>query len=500
MKLRTLLLTLVALLGMMQTRADVVINETNFPDQNFRNWLLWHNYGKDGMITDDEIEGITSIAADAVGSGIASLKGIEFFTALEDLHCSSNQLTSLDVSKNTALKVLNCSYNQLTSLDVSGCTALEVLLCRNNQLTKLDMSGCIALTELSCFNNLLTSLNVSGCMALTNLDCSSNQIKDSGMDAFVKSLPNVSNGDMNVIYKNEAEGNVMTITQVAAAKEKGWTPYYTDNGWSWQEYAGSVSGLLINKDNFPDANFRSYLLKWDFGWDGVITDEEIVGITSMAVDGKDIKSLKGIEFFTALTGFSCSNNQLTSLDMSKNTSLTSLDCSNNQLTSFDVSMNMALEYLRCSNNQLTSLDVSGCTALETLECSNNQLTSLDVSGCTALTELYCYQNKIKGSNMDALVNSLPNVSYAYMYVIWYENEGNVMTSTQIATAKAKGWKPYYTDNGWSWQEYAGSDPSGIEELKNSKVEGLKYYDLNGRQVKTLGKGVYIINGRKVLMK
>ena len=42
--------------------------------------------------------------------------------------------------------------------------------------------------------------------------------------------------------------------------------------------------------------------------------------------------------------------------------------------------------------------------------------------------------------------------------------------------------------------------TGIIELKNSKVEGLKYYDLNGRQVKTPGKGVYIINGRKVLVK
>lgn len=44
------------------------------------------------------------------------------------------------------------------------------------------------------------------------------------------------------------------------------------------------------------------------------------------------------------------------------------------------------------------------------------------------------------------------------------------------------------------------DATGIEELKNSKVEELKYYDLNGRQVKTPGKGVYIINDKKVLMK
>ena len=42
--------------------------------------------------------------------------------------------------------------------------------------------------------------------------------------------------------------------------------------------------------------------------------------------------------------------------------------------------------------------------------------------------------------------------------------------------------------------------TGIEELKNGKMEELKYYDLNGRKVKTPKKGVYIINGKKVIVK
>ena len=46
------------------------------------------------------------------------------------------------------------------------------------------------------------------------------------------------------------------------------------------------------------------------------------------------------------------------------------------------------------------------------------------------------------------------------------------------------------------------DVTGIEGLKTSKVEGLKYYDLSGRRIdgKPTKKGVYIINGRKVLVK
>ena len=64
----------------------------------------------------------------------------------------------------------------------------------------------------------------------------------------------------------------------------------------------------------------------------------------------NISNLNGIEAFTALTGLDCGDNQLTSLDVSKNTALTELNCSFMQLTSLDVSKNTALTYLMCSGN------------------------------------------------------------------------------------------------------------------------------------------------------
>ena len=54
----------------------------------------------------------------------------------------------------------------------------------------------------------------------------------------------------------------------------------------------------------------------------------------------------------------CDENQLTSLDLSKNTFLDRFWCKENQLTSLDVSKNTDLAYLDCSKNQLTSLDLS----------------------------------------------------------------------------------------------------------------------------------------------
>ena len=41
-------------------------------------------------------------------------------TALRDLRCDNNSLTTLDVSVNTSLKILNCSNNSLTELNVAN--------------------------------------------------------------------------------------------------------------------------------------------------------------------------------------------------------------------------------------------------------------------------------------------------------------------------------------------------------------------------------------------
>ena len=117
----------------LQMRADdIPINGTTFPDANFRNWVLAQDYGQDGVLTEAEIAGVTSMYVS--NKNIASLKGIEYFTALTDLNCGYNLLTSLDVSGCTALLYIDCESNQLTSLDVSDCTALGGFSCSFNQL------------------------------------------------------------------------------------------------------------------------------------------------------------------------------------------------------------------------------------------------------------------------------------------------------------------------------------------------------------------------------
>ena len=132
-----------------------------------------------------------------------------------------------------------------------------------------------------------------------------------------------------------------------------------------------------------DINFMKYCYdKFDVNHDGKVSMEEAAAVKEISVEG--CSSLKGIEYFSAITKLSCSGNNLSSLDVSKNTQLTSLSCYGNNLSSLDVSKNTQLTKLYCSGNNLSSLDVSKNTQLESLDCRYNNLTSLDVSKNTAL--------------------------------------------------------------------------------------------------------------------
>ena len=534
----------------------IAINEANFPDEDFRKWVIAQKYGADSILTKTEIAAVTKISV-SWGSA-ASLKGIEYFTALKELDCHNNQLASLDVSKNTALTRLfcygnqlatlefpenapmvhlDCSYNQLTSLDVSGCTGLTSLDCSDNQLTSLKVSDCTALTKLTCNDNQLTALNVSsctgltsldcsdnqlteldvsGCTALTSLDCTDNQLAELGvsdctalttlkcylneirgeeMAALVSSLRTVEsgNGNLQVRYKpnynivvgpinpgsevpvmgsrrekstfdivERIDGNQITVEQVEAANNKGWNVRYNNNG----DYSGYIPENAIDATNFPDENFRNYVANsLDADRDGCLSSEEIASMTIMSISSKNIASLTGIEYFTALKELYCDGNQLEALDVSKNTALTRLIC---------------------SGNKLSTLNVSDNTVLTELYCDGNQLEALDVSNNKALTGLACCGNQIRGKAMATLISRLPTVESGYLYVFAIPDDGNVITPVQVQAAEANGWSvlaaDYTNSEGFpALVPYSGKavpgDANGDGEVNATDVDCLRSYIL-----------------------
>ena len=248
---------------------------------------------------------------DISGKSLNDLSGIEWFTGLESLDCSSNTLTEIDISGNGVLTELNCADNQmtflkilaypaLTSLDVSNNTKMKSLECsRNLKLTALRAAGCTALTSLDCAGNALTSLDVSGCTALTNLYCYNNGLTSLDVTANTK------------LTGLNCRSNALTTLNVSANT--------------------ALTGLDCRSN----------------------------ALTALDVSAN-----------TALMRLFCGSNRLTSLDVSANTELTDLSCESNALTSLYVSKNTKLSGLWCHSNRLKLLDVTGITGLIQLLCGN----------------------------------------------------------------------------------------------------------------------------------
>ncbi len=127
---------------------------TYVPDDNFETYLETHDasgavvalgdptsmgngIALDDYVTTSHINTVTSLNVNSLN--IADLTGIADFSALINL---------------------TCQYNQLTTIGVSTLTSLTTLYCNNNLIVSLDVSPNAALTEFACHSNLLADLNV----------------------------------------------------------------------------------------------------------------------------------------------------------------------------------------------------------------------------------------------------------------------------------------------------------------------------------------------------
>ena len=450
----------------------VAINETTFPDENFRKWVLSQKYGKDGILTEEEIAKVESI--DVAYQDIKSLKGIEYFTAMEYLLCGSEHLTEIDISKNTKLKWLRCSQSKLTSLDVSKNAALVELRCHNNQLTALDVSNNPLLENLDCESNKLTELDVTHNPALKYLSCYYNPLTSSDVS---------HNPALESLRCYELPLGTLDVTKNPALQSLVCT---------------GMQLTTLDLSQNPELNYLSCdgneLTTLDITQNPKLYFLRCYGNKLAALDLTKASELESLE---------CYDNQLTALDVTQNLALKTLDCQNNQIAALDVTKNTKLESMNCGGNPIKTLDLSQNTALKHLYCWGNELTTLDLSKNTALTDLACHLNAIKGSAMDALIESLPIITDQFLgdwHVIYSEGEGNEITDSQIKAAQAKGWKPMYFDSYWKPYDGGESSVTGVE-IENG-LKNAAWYDLSGRRLtaKPIMKGVYIMNGRKYIIK
>ena len=347
------------------------------PDAAFRKYLKKFDTNNDDILAPAERYAVKEI--NVASENISNLFGIQFFPNLRKLVCYSNQLTELDVSKNTVLEYLDCSNNQLTSLDVRQNTKLDVLWCYQNQLTELDVRQNAALEYLYCQENQLTELDVSRNNKICELEANNNyltnlnvnntsiDIDNSGSKFFAKNntypitvgsdrtfdlstLPGTFDVTKATRWNGgTVRGNTLTVkagaTKVTYLYDCGKRSSYT---FTLNVTVVPEGSIAIDASNFPDEAFRTYVQTYfDTDGNGYLQNAECKAVTGMFPDKKNLTNLKGVEHFPNLKKLYCYDNQVSSLDVSKNTALEELICYNNQLSSLDVSNNTALKKLNC---------------------------------------------------------------------------------------------------------------------------------------------------------
>ena len=366
---------------------------TLIPDTIFEDKLIALGIdkdGKNGKVATESIASLTSL--DVSSSSITDLTGIQDFKALTYLRCNNNKFTTLDVSKNVALTSLYCYSNQLTTLDVSKNTALKSLDCESNQLTTLDVSKNLSLDYLLCTNNQLTAFDVSNNVKLYQVWCNDNKIKtlDFSKNPLLTQVLchnnsllsfNIKNGKNTIINTNQ-NGGVSFYGNPDLKCILVDDAVYANTNWGTKKDATATFNTDCTPYTLiPDSNFEDKLIALGIdtdGKNGKVKTESISSQIDLDVRSSSIADMTGIQDFTALKRLICSENLLTSLDISKNSALIEIFCEKNQLTSLDLSNNLVLTYLSCGLNQFTNLDVSKNTKLTSLYCSDGKLTKLNI--------------------------------------------------------------------------------------------------------------------------
>ena len=440
------------LLATLAAQAGVVINEVNFPDANFRNYLK-RVFGGD-VITDSQIANLKTL--NVSNMDIRSLQGIQKFTALESLDCSHNKLqyldgfsnayfknlvtlrcndnllTELDVSYNKKLKVLDCSRNLLTFFYLHmSLTDLESVNVSNNRLTsfslrerahlvsvdisynqgiehvdfssnpvlkQLSADQCTGIRTFVCRNCSLTSLSLNGCTSIFTLDCSENNLTSLSilackalqeLDCHYNNLTSLNLNGLNNLSKVDCSSNKLTYISMTDCP----LVYY---------YCHNNQLTALGTDCFSKGQMK-------------YVDCYGNKFTSITQDNSDgtLNNLEYIDagFNQAMTSFTFKNcPKLDIIRLHSCANLQTLDCSANALTTLETESCTALKTINCSSNQMTYVKLVGCPEVNTLNASNNNFTqlditnrtalqSLDLSKCAKLKFLHCENNSLTSLNV-----------------------------------------------------------------------------------------------------
>lgn len=437
--------------------------------------------------------------------------------------------------------VYDCSVSTSNSNAIEGATGKENLIVRNN----------------SCVTAFGQSENHNGVYDFASLTVSDSYFNVVGYAYAIEKLGSFTHEGaypivMGAVYNASTKRFGAFQAQIAVGVCRTDETVFPDANFRQALYdyaknpsSGIVEGFPYNYYTYPVGAYTGYIKEWK----------------EMDVAGKSIANLKGIEHFYNLQTLICNDNQLTSVDLTKNVNLSTLNLSNNSLSTIDLSKNKELNTLALRNNKLESLDVINNVNLQSLHVNNNLLTginlsanwrlkyldindnklnTLDLSYADYLTEVNCQNNKlteisvgnikrlncsnnnltglkfnaysganfkylncsdnaINGANVQQFVDKLPTPSAS-------NNAELVFKSSSDTEKNSMSQEQALTVMGKNWtlkhtngNIYLGE--AGVEGIEVDPIDNnAPRYNLNGQPVDDNYRGVVIQKGKKILVK
>ena len=304
--------------------AGCLISAYRFPDSGFRSSVVeaLQEYSGKSIYEYDfalfsDFEKVLELRCG--WSDTESLEGLSYFPNLESLHVYADGVTEVDLSLVPNLTTLNVSDSGITELDLALVPNLTTLMISNTDISALDLASVPELTCLACEMTGIRTLDLTGNMTLWNSLAgiypseSSYELED-GSIVYGYAYYN-NNGDL-ILACNQDTVIIPTLENPELA------------------------------DMFPDAAFRTYMREqFDADENGMLSEEELEGVTGIDCSGLGIESMEGLWYLINLERLNCSDTDITELDVESCSGLRQLDCSDTAISELWLPAGGALSWL-----------------------------------------------------------------------------------------------------------------------------------------------------------
>lgn len=442
------------------------------------------------------------------------------------------------ITGDEAWELLQCSGCELTELDLTQARGLRSLYCQNNKLQALDLKGMNKLTDLNCSGNQLSEITYTN---------ASNPCKDLSSIEYYNVAGNQLSGSNGkfVMGTRSDSAKTLSIVNISNNKFNGVTLQYAPNiqvlKGAHNEFAsidlsksGKIESLLLNDNQIAVARTGNgrFNLKLPSS-----------SLKQLVIDNNQIDSLN-IASYGSIKDLSCKNNGMKVLVLPQESHINTYDVCNNNLN-FSALPTATQKPVICNFLPQDSIDIYSASCVVSTEDNtyyipvcpsyserNDPQYALDLSKYRATanntnairTTMSWYAIQEDGTSVELTKGSNADADYSYslgitafyklqkrVYAILKQSQyGFELPTNSIAVGEENASVPSAIDQIAQDGGLTITAGHGVIIMNSPSPVSVRIYSIDGKSawsgivksddtVVNLSKGIYIVNGKKVIL-